>query len=44
MNGGNEFHKVGAELKKERFAIAALTTVGRLRLASMDERVLDVFD
>lgn len=44
MNGGKEFHKAGAEWKKERFATAALTTVGRLRLTSMDERVLYVFD
>ena len=30
----------GAEWKKEHFAIAALTAVGRFRVISMDERVL----
>ena len=43
-NGGKEFHKAGAEWKKEHFAIAALTAVGRLRLTSRDERVLYVLD
>ena len=44
MNGGKELHKAGAGWKKERFATAALTTVGRLRVTSMDERMLYVFD
>jgi len=38
--GGREFHNTGAEWKNERLAIAALTTGGRLRVTSMDERVL----
>jgi hypothetical protein len=43
MEGGNEFHKAGAKWKKERFEIAALATVGRLRVTSIDERVLCTF-
>ena len=37
---GRELHKLGDEWDKERLEMAALTRGGRLRVTSMDERVL----
>jgi hypothetical protein len=44
MVRGREFHNVGAEWKKDRLAIAALTTEGRFRETVVDEQVLYAFD
>ena len=43
MSECREFHKAGAEWKKERFAVA-IATVGRLRVTSMDERLASIMD
>jgi len=38
--GGREFHMAGAEWKKDRLTMAALTTEGRFKVMVLLERVL----